>query len=85
LTCADRPNAIRNLVRVSTPEEHVINAPLDRQNSYRFDTGAGINQNLYVIDTGVRKDHVALPGVEWIGNFVTSTEVDDNGHGISNG
>jgi hypothetical protein len=51
------------------------------QTTYSYDTGAGINQNLYVIDTGVRTDHLDLPGVIWIGNFVTTTDIDDNGHG----
>ena len=81
-TFATRDNAIYNLVRISTPEEHVTDAPPSRQTTYRYDSGAGLNQNLYVVDTGVRTDHVDLPGVQWIANFVTGTStIDDHGHG----
>jgi hypothetical protein len=79
--CGERKNAQVNLVRVSTPEEHISQAPVSRQTSYKYDTSAGFNQNYYVIDSGVRKDHAALPGVTWAGNFVNSVEVDDFGHG----
>jgi hypothetical protein len=80
--CGERKSAQPNLVRVSTPEEHVYQAPSSRQTSYKYDTSAGWNQNHYVIDSGVRKDHAALPHVEWAGNFVNNAEVDDFGHGI---
>lgn len=80
-SCGERKDAQPNLVRISTPEEHVSDAPISRRTTYKFDTGSGINQNIYVIDTGVRDDHSDLPGVEWIGNFVTTQKIDDNGHG----
>lgn len=79
--CAERKPAISNLVRISTPEEHISQAPASRQTSYRYDTSAGYNQNFYVLDTGVRKDHATLPGVQWAGNFINTAEIDDNGHG----
>ena len=79
--CADRLNAQPNLVRESTPEEHVNESPLNLQTTYRYDTSAGINQNIYVVDTGVRKDHVDLPGVQWLAQFYGSGEIDDHGHG----
>jgi hypothetical protein len=81
LMCADRLNAQPNLVRESTPEEHVNESPLNLQTTYRYDTSAGINQNIYVVDTGVRKDHVDLPGVQWLAQFYGSGEIDDHGHG----
>lgn len=80
--CADRQNAQPNLVRISTPEEHVDEAPTALQTVYQYDTGAGINQNLYVVDTGVRTDHVDLPGVQWLANFYGTSTIDDNGHGL---
>ncbi len=80
--CADRQNAQPNLVRISTPEEHVNEAPASLQTVYRYDTSAGINQNIYVVDTGVRTDHVDLPGVQWLANFYGTSTFDDNGHGI---
>src|SRR5579859_3488880 len=79
--CAQRTSAQPNLVRVSTPEEHVFQAPSSRRTVYKFDASAGYNQNYYVIDSGVRKDHAALPTVQWAGNFVNNAEVDDFGHG----
>jgi hypothetical protein len=79
--CGERKPAVSNLIRISTPEEHIRRAAATRQTSYRYDTSAGYNQNFYVLDTGVRKDHAVLPGVQWAGNFVNSAEIDDNGHG----
>ena len=83
LLCADRPNAQLNLVRISTPEDHVAQAPPGLQTVYRFDKSAGINQNIYVLDTGVRTDHVELPDVQWLANFYGMPGIDDNGHGFS--
>jgi hypothetical protein len=68
-------------VRISRPEEHIAQAPPRFQTTYRYDCGAGINQNIYVLDTGVRKDHVNLHGVKWLANFFGTGEIDDHGHG----
>ena len=81
LSCSKRVNARENLVRISTPEEHISQAPPDRQTVYKYDSSAGINQNIYILDTGVRTDHSDLPDVQWIGNFINAVSIDDHGHG----
>jgi subtilisin family serine protease len=81
---ASRTNAPENLIRLSTFENTVSEAPSNLRNAYRYDIYGGVNQNLYVVDSGVRTDHPSLPSgeVDWTANFITgSSQTDDNGHG----
>ncbi|KAL2757031.1 hypothetical protein ACRALDRAFT_1075748 [Sodiomyces alcalophilus JCM 7366] len=68
-------NAQPGLARLS-------NAGPGRGNNYVFDTSAGEDVTIYVVDTGVRIDHSEFTGrATWGINTVDQIDEDENGHG----
>lgn len=50
--------------------------------TYVFNSNAGTNTTLYILDSGVRSDHREFNDrVRWGANFVDGESVDDQGHG----
>ena len=54
----------------------------ETQGTYAFDSTAGQNITIYVVDTGVRVTHVEFEGRATMGaNFINRVNTDENGHG----
>lgn len=50
--------------------------------TYVFDSQCGANTTLYILDSGIRTDHIEFTGrVRWGANFIDNMENDVQGHG----